>query len=84
MKFAGKYGGVPDKLYPPDIDIADLVIRTAYELIPHTKKLAGGDPESELIARLPFATQKINMQGLTPEVAADLVIKYYRKIEKGI
>lgn len=84
MELAGKYGGASSKMYPPDIDIANLVIRTAYELIPYTKKIAGGDPESELVARLPVATQKINMQGLTPEVAAELVTTYFRKIERGI
>lgn len=84
MEFAGKYGGVPDKLYPPDIDIANLVIRTAYQLIPHTNKLANGDPESELIARIPAAVSKINMKGLTPEVAIKLVLTYQEKTNRGI
>jgi hypothetical protein len=84
MELAGRYGGIPDKMYPPDIDVANLIIRTAYELVPYTKKIAGGDPESELIARIPAAVSKINMQGLTPEVATKLVITYNQKINQGI
>jgi len=85
MELAGKYAGVPKgKLYPPDIGLAESIIRTAYELIPYTNKLAGGDPESELIARIPAAVSKINMQGLTPETAINLVLTYSNKISQGI
>lgn len=85
MEFAGKYAGVSkEKLYPPDINLAGLITRTAFELIPYTTKLANGDPESELIARIPAAVSKINMKGLTPDVATNLVLTYNKKIGQGI
>ena len=85
MELAGKYAGVStNKIYPPDIDLAQHLIRTAYKIIPWDQKIAGGDPKSELIARIPTAVSRINMQGLTPEVAIDLVLKYNNKISNGI
>jgi hypothetical protein len=85
MQFAGKYTGVlANKLYPPDIDLAENLIRTAYKIIPWDQKIAGGDPESELVARIPAAVSRINMRGLTPEVAINLVLTYNNKISNGI
>lgn len=90
MKLAGKYLGVPEEDFSTkdfstmDLHLVQIIQRTAFELIPYTNKLAGGDPESELIARIPAAVSKINMKGLTPEAATKLVVTYNQKINQGV
>ena len=69
-KFVSKFRG--DVLYPPDEDMARLLL-TRVNLIAPGKQLADGTPEAELIARIVPASNAI---GINPTEGLKTVVTY--------